>query len=302
MNYNHLHYFHVTAQEGSIARAAKRLNVSQPTISEQLKQLESYFGCRLFDRQAGSLRLNQNGHKAVEFTERIFTTGDRLRKAFEGAPLPAKVRVEIGMVSSAAHSVATDRLVGLFRDTKTLVRIRHGDNQYLLQELVSSGLDVLITDRPPDQAKDDGLKCRKIMAANLIFIAPKSLGKCFEGNLPNFLHHRPFINYSDQSNFRWEIDQYFRKHFIEPNFVAEVDDSYLILTAVAGDIGVGVIPESVLRDSGLASRVAIVGQIEKNPKLYAVYRAVEPTQETLRALDILEGTADESSDSYLRSV
>lgn len=287
MNYNHLFYFHVTAQEGSIARAAKRLNVSQPTISEQLKQLESYFGNKLFDRTTGALRLNSNGRRALEYTEKIFSTGDRLRNAFKEAPIPAKIRVEVGMISSTSHSVATDRLVSLFRDTSTIVRIRHGDNQYLLHELISSGLDLLITDTLPQQAEQKGVKHRELASTELVVITSLEMAEKFEGDLDSFLHRRPFIHYTEQSSYRWEIDQYLQDRSLEPDFCAESDDSYLILKSVASDIGIGVIPRSILEDSCLADQVKVLGTLSQSPKLYVLYHDYDPTKETLRALDIL---------------
>lgn len=292
MNYNHLFYFHVIAQEGSIARAARRLNVSQPTISEQLKQLEDYFNTKLFDRQKGALRLNNNGRRALEYTERIFSTGDRLREAFENAPLPAKARVEVGMISAAANSVATDRLIGLFRDSKALVRIRHGDNHYLLHELVSSGLDILITDSLPHQIEEKGVKSRKIISTELVFVASTELAKRYEGSLPKFLHRRPFIHYTEQSSYRWKIDRYLREFSIEPDFAAEADDGYLILNAVASDIGVGVIPKSILKDSGRSNQVEVLETLTDSPNLYALYHEVEATEQTRRALDILSGVEE----------
>jgi len=51
LNYNHLHYFHVAALEGSVAGAAVKLGVTQPTVSEQVRSLERALGVSLFERQ-----------------------------------------------------------------------------------------------------------------------------------------------------------------------------------------------------------------------------------------------------------
>ena len=290
MNYNHLFYFHVTALEGSIAGASKKLHVSQPTISEQLKQLEEYFGKKLFERKAGGLRLNSNGRQAFEYTERIFSAGDRLKEVFIEDPIPAKARVEIGMISSAAHSVATDRLVKLFGDTRTVVKIRHGDNQFLLHELISSGLDILITDILPPQARDKKIKFRKIGSTELVFVASADFKKEVEdSNLPDVLHKCRFIHYTSQSSYRWEVDRYFRDHSIVPDTVAEVDDAYLILHAVNSGIGIGVVPRSVLMDSGENRDIYSIGILASDRNLFALYHESNPTEETLRALDILSG-------------
>jgi LysR family transcriptional activator of nhaA len=51
LNYHHLYYFWTVAREGTIARAAEKLLVAQPTISTQLKTLEAAMGEALFERR-----------------------------------------------------------------------------------------------------------------------------------------------------------------------------------------------------------------------------------------------------------
>ena len=72
LNFNHLFYFYIIAKEGSIKSASEKLFVSQPTISDQLKLLESYLGCQLFLRQNRGLTLTQEGELALEYAEKIF--------------------------------------------------------------------------------------------------------------------------------------------------------------------------------------------------------------------------------------
>ena len=50
LNYNHLFYFWLVAREGSIARACEQLQVTQPTISTQIRNLEKSLGEKLFTR------------------------------------------------------------------------------------------------------------------------------------------------------------------------------------------------------------------------------------------------------------
>ena len=286
MNYNHLYYFHVIAQEGTIARASKRLNLSQPTISEQLKRLEEYFGVKFFDRHAGALRLNHNGQRALEYTQTIFDTAKRLSDAFERGPDPAKTRLEVGIVTSAARSTAADRLITLFDEEDLLVRVRNGDNRFLLHELVSSGLDVLITDVLPTQSKEKGVEARIISNIDLVFVASTEFLDKTEGDLPNLLHGREFIHYTEQSSYRWQIDSFLAEHNVEPKFVAEADDVYIVHNAISKSLCIGVLPRSVLAEEQ-AENLVILGEVGDSPKLYALYNHKNPTEETMRALEVL---------------
>ena len=64
LNYHHLQYFYVIAKEGSIAKAAEKLRVGQPSLSTQLKQLEESLGQELFERKKQRLYLTEAGKVA----------------------------------------------------------------------------------------------------------------------------------------------------------------------------------------------------------------------------------------------
>ena len=61
LNYHHLLYFWTVAREGSIARATRKLHLTQPTISAQIHRLEESLGERLFVRSGRRLVLTEVG-------------------------------------------------------------------------------------------------------------------------------------------------------------------------------------------------------------------------------------------------
>jgi aminoethylphosphonate catabolism LysR family transcriptional regulator len=72
MNLNHLRAFHAVAAEGSFVRAAARLHVRQPTLSEQVKALERGYGVLLFDRRGRRTELTPLGERLFEISRRLF--------------------------------------------------------------------------------------------------------------------------------------------------------------------------------------------------------------------------------------
>ena len=91
LNYHHLHYFWMVAREGSIAAACEHLHVAQPTVSAQIRKLETCLGQRLFERDGRRLRLTEAGVVVYRFADEIFTIGrelmDSLRGHMAGGPL-----------------------------------------------------------------------------------------------------------------------------------------------------------------------------------------------------------------------
>jgi LysR family transcriptional activator of nhaA len=286
MNFNHLHYFHVIASEGTLARAAKKLGISQPTLSGQLKQLEDYFSAKLFDRSSGSLRLNANGRKALEVTTEMFRLGEKLDGLFPGGRPRIITRLEIGISTTVSRSFAMHRFIKLFANRDILTRVRQGDHEYLYHELLTSGLDLFITDNPPDSRRFKGTVHRKLSSPEFVVIAPNKLAKTLSEKFPLSLNRQPFIHYTAQSAYRFEVDQYFRQVGVEPQLIAEADDVYLIRDAVEAGIGIGIVPRHLLGESPKKS-FTVLGSVERPFEIHAVYIRQNPTEQVLSALEML---------------
>lgn len=291
MNYNHLHYFHVIAQEGTLSRASKRLHVSQPTLSGQLKLLEDYLETKLFDRTSGTLRLNANGRRALEITQEMFRLGERLEEMFPGHRPPASVRLEIGIATTVGRSFAVNRFVDLFKSRDVLTRVRQGDHEFLFHELLSNGLDLLITDSLPERRNDRGTECRKLTSPEFVVVAAGEIAAEMADPAIERLHNQPFIHYTSHSSYRFEIDQFFRDHRIEPRIVAEADDVYVIRDAVAAGIGVGIVPRAIIDEAPQGHPIRILGSLARKFDIFALYNCQDPSEDILAALDILADPA-----------
>lgn len=78
MNLKQAHYIQTIAQEGGITAAAKKLHISQPSLSQMLKQVEGELGVALFDRSVSPFSLTFAGEKYIQAAGVMLRTNDQL--------------------------------------------------------------------------------------------------------------------------------------------------------------------------------------------------------------------------------
>ena len=96
MELRHLRYFTAIADYGSLTAAARRLHVSQSSISEQMFDLEAELGGALLDRTSRSIRLTAQGQVFLE----------EARKTLEGSPSVAELKASQEKLTTASHKMA----------------------------------------------------------------------------------------------------------------------------------------------------------------------------------------------------
>ena len=115
-----LRYFVVTAQEANITRAAEKLNISQPPLSKQIKELEDELGVELFIRGKRPLRITEEGRKLYRRAQQILELADRTRAEFEDLKGAPHGNLCLAIVEGRAPFVAARWIAG-FHDEYPLV-------------------------------------------------------------------------------------------------------------------------------------------------------------------------------------
>lgn len=129
MELRQLKYFVAVAEERSFGRAARRLHMSQPPLSTQVKGLETELGVRLLDRSTRRVELTDSGRSFLVRARDILGAVEEAKAEARGAELGLRGRLEIGFVSSATLSLLPPAL-RLFRE-------RFGGVELDLRELAS---------------------------------------------------------------------------------------------------------------------------------------------------------------------
>lgn len=104
MELRHLRYFIAIAEELHFGRAAKRLNMSQPPLSKQLRELELEIGARLFERSTQRVALTQAGRAFLPHAQKLLNEAAHARQVAVRAGRGEIGRVSVGFVASAEFS------------------------------------------------------------------------------------------------------------------------------------------------------------------------------------------------------
>ena len=140
-----LKYFLAVAEEGNISNAAKRLHISQPTLSRQLASLEKEFGRELYTRGRDGIELSEHGIILLNYATSIVSLAD---KAQEDMAMPAK------SVKGVVHIAAGEtQVMGLIAQAMQRVRtnypgisfeITSGTSAQLMEDLIKGFHDVML--------------------------------------------------------------------------------------------------------------------------------------------------------------
>lgn len=261
INYHHLLYFWMVAKEGGIAAAAKRLRLSQPTISTQIRTLEHTLGVELFDRSGRRLVLTEAGRVALRYADEIFALGNELTGVLHEQVTGRPLRMVVGITYVIPKLIAYHLLEPALRLGDGLhVECREDHFDRLLGQLARHELDLVISDVPLGPEVSVRAFNHLLGSCGLSFFAAPALAGKLRRNFPASLDRAPFLAPMPGSAVRRELDRWFGDQGLQPEFVGQFDDSALL--KVFGQSGVGafagpsVIEAEIKRQYG----VQVIGQ------------------------------------------
>jgi LysR family transcriptional activator of nhaA len=271
LNYHHLFYFWNVARAGSIARASEELRLAQPTISNQLKTLESSLGVKLLERQGRRLVLTDVGRTVLRYADDIFRTGRELQRAVKGLPTGQRLRLVAGVADVIPKRMAALLLQPAVDAHPDLVLVcREGPLPQLLAALAVHELDVVIADVPASEdVKVKAFSHRLGDCGTTFFAAARHAG--LRKGFPRSLDGAPALLPSEGTALRRALEAWFESAAIRPTVTGEFDDSALM--KAFGARGLGVFPAArVLEDEIRAQYgVQVIGRVDEvKESFYAI--------------------------------
>jgi DNA-binding transcriptional LysR family regulator len=245
MELRHLVYFVTIAEERHFGRAAARLQMTQPPLSQQIRQLEEELGVKLFARNSRRVELTAAGEVFFAEARKALAQVERAADAARRAGRGELGRLRVGFVGSATYDILPEVL--------RAYRARHPGVDVALQELstpaqeealLAGGIDVGFV-RPPLSSPDLALEV--LDEAPCVLAVPASHPLACESRvtLAN-LAGVPFVMLarSTWAGLYDEVLGLCRAAGFSPHIQQEAKEFQTVIGLVAGGLGVAVVPAS----------------------------------------------------------
>ena len=146
MELRHIRYFLAVAEEGNFTRAAEKLGIAQPPLSQQIRDLEREVGVQLFHRVPHGAELTSAGQA---FMERVIVLPGVAREAAEAARRAARGEtgtLNLGFTGASLLNPTVSRLIRTFRRDHPDVsfKLEEGNSVELREDLLNGTLDIAI--------------------------------------------------------------------------------------------------------------------------------------------------------------
>ncbi len=239
-----LKYFVTVAEELNITRAADRLNISQPPLSAQMKNLEEELDTVLFIRGKRHLQLTESGQLLYRYAKEILSLSEKTSNEIRLMGKGMHGTISIGLVEGSAPDIASQWIESFMKKYSDIkFRIMDGNSDELIERLRSGLINLAVITAPCDQTLLNSFKVgQEKMTAFMSKDNPLSrlpgdtLALASLKDQPLIVPSREYMN---DMIYKWfkEIDS-------EPRIVCKMDN-YLDVAALAGrNIGISLFPKT----------------------------------------------------------
>ncbi|UOQ92075.1 LysR family transcriptional regulator [Halobacillus shinanisalinarum] len=248
MDVRQLRYFRTVAEEGQVTKAAKKLHMAQPPLSQQIKLMEDELELKLFDRQGRKLELTNAGEvlyeKAGKILNDIEETLAEVKETNEGI----SGTLHLGS-NKSCFSFLTEPLQQMRTDFPNLsYQLREGDTYFLAECIRNREIEMAVVRLPIELEEFDMIPLPSepyvlVTPASWELFPPDVKEVEMESlqDIPLMLLHR----ISGTGQFELIVDEC-RNHGFDPIVICECPDPTMLLSLTASGVGATIIPKSTL--------------------------------------------------------
>lgn len=297
MNFDRLNTFLVAAEDLNFTQAARRLHLSQPAVSQQIRELEDELGVSLFERRGRGLLLTPAGERLRAVSQPIMRELKQMEvemSAFKGTPQGV---LRVG-ASNTPGIYLLPQALGRFaaQDSGVRVSLQVADTEAVLRSLHEGEIDVAMVEEEPPVGRLQGWEKVPMLEDELVLISRPDHAWAQAGSVTlDRLVESPFIFRTRQSETRQLIHKRLAEEGLDPELLSvpfELGNTEGIKRSVMAGLGMGFVScyaTSLERRVGLLAEVPI-----QNFHIHRTLWLIRPTDSRLtphlqRFCELLEG-------------
>lgn len=265
MDFKQYEYVLTIAEEKNFSRAAKRLFISQPSLSQYINRLETQLGVTLFDRTVSPLALTYAGELYIETANKIIALSNQLQKKYDDISELKTGRLNIGLTPSKANN-PLPMILPVFRNKYPNIDLTITESSSDgLEEMLTKGIiDVCMINLP---IQNTDIEYEEILDEKILLAAPPSFSdyeETTDGSYPQIdikrLKDKNFILLKPDQRMRQISNIIFSKAGIKPKIILETRSIETSLRLCSVGMGFCFVPETAVFNSIL----------DNAPKLFVV--------------------------------
>ncbi len=300
MELRHLRYFVAVADELSFSRAAERLQIAQPPLSQQIQALEAELGVQLFNRDKRPIQLTQAGQAFLEEARSTLTNLEQAIRKTQRIDQGELGHLTVGFTSSMANGVLPD-VLRIFRQQypETDLILREASSGSQIQGLRDHQTDIIFAYRAPALIEAKDLEVTLLSQETLVAVLPQHHPLATQSTISLLdLAKEDFVMPLRPVVFG--LSEQIYALCAQAGFVPQVAQEAIfmvtILGLVAGEMGVSILPSSVqnLRREGVTYR-PIQEEASANP-LTIVRRQEHASLILQKFIDIAKNVSSQKPD------
>lgn len=260
LNFHQLTTFVTVISEGSMTAAADKLYLTQPAVSQQIRNLEEELGVELLVRGVRQIKATPQGEVLYEHARRILMNVQSAEVAIKSIGAQLKGHVKIGTLSSIGLHLISPIIGRLMRHNPDLqVRVDYSPGEELIKNFKKGAIDILIL---PDVKAEFGLEMDPQVETK--FLSKEEMwlvGSGKETDLPaqiglKQLSEHPFVHFVEEyPGFNRSLDQMLEKEQVQIHSIFESSNVGTLKRVIETGLGWGFLPAHSIRKQVRSGRM-----------------------------------------------
>jgi DNA-binding transcriptional LysR family regulator len=257
MNLNHLAIFHAVAETGSMTSGAERLDISQPAVSKQVRELERFLRVPLFDRIGRRVHLSQAGEVLADYARVLFAVAQEAEEAMTDVRAVGRGRLLIG----ASTTIGTYLLPGVvaefwrrYPNVELLIKIENTEQVH--RRLAQHELEVGLTE---GFSEEEELEAEVFHRDELVVIASPAHPLAAKSRVPlRAVQKEPFVLREPGSGTRAVEERALARLKLPINVAMALGSTEAIKRVVAEGVGLAIVSRLSVRAECAAGTLAVL--------------------------------------------